>query len=226
MRLLFELMVSRKIWAPLVLISQKTKMITLLTSKTRSSLVNAIVGSGYSLNVPKYISWGTGSGTVQATDVALFNPVQVPVSGTVSTVTTTTSGDTYLCSAVLTASGACAITNIGLFDSGAVAPVGILTSQINPGATTIQISGYSSFPSSFPFNIQVLSEVMTVTSGNGTNTYNVIRGANGSSIVTTIIPSLTPVVGQAGNMFLKSSFSGIGLQYGDSIQFNISVQFI
>jgi len=201
-------------------------MITLLTSKTRSSLVNTITGSGYTLNQPQYIAWGTGSGTVQATDIGLFNPVQVPVSGTVSTITTSTSGDTYLCSAVMTASGQYSITNVGLFDTGVTPAVGTLTRQINPNDTTIQVSGYNLFPNTFPFNVQITSEVMTVISGNGTNIYNVIRGANGSSIVTTIIPSLTPVVGQAGYMFLKSSFSGIGLQYGDSIQFNISVQFI
>jgi hypothetical protein len=201
-------------------------MITLLTNQTRSSLVNVIVGSGYSLSKPQYIAWGTGSGTVQATDIALFKPIQVPVSGTVSTVTTSTSGDTYLCSATLTSSGVNSITNIGLFTTGATPAVGTLTSQVNPGATTIQISGYNAFPNTFPFNIQVLSEVMTVISGNGTNTYNVIRGVNGSSMMTTIIPSLTTVVGQAGFMFLKSSFPGIGLQYGDSIKFNISIQFI
>ena len=201
-------------------------MITLLTNKTRNSLVNAITGSGYSLAIPQFIAWGTGSGTVQATDITLFNPVQVPVSGTVSTLTTSTSGDTYLCSATLTASGHCNITNVGLFTTGATPAVGTLTSQVNPGATTIQISGYNAFPNTFPFNIQVLSAVMTVISGNGTNTYNVIRGVNGSSMMTTIIPSLTTVVGQAGFMFLKSSFPGIGLQYGDSIKFNISIQFI
>jgi hypothetical protein len=200
-------------------------MNTVLTSTTRSSLVNVIVGSGYPLNIPQFIAWGTGSGTASATDIALFNPVQTPVSGTVSTITTSTSGDTYLCSATLTASGAYCITNVGLFDSGVVPAVGTLTSQINPGATTIQVSGYNLFPNTFPFNIQVMTEVMTVTSGNGTNTYNVIRGANGSSIVTTTIPSLTPVVGPAGYMFSKSSFPPIGLQSGDSIQFNVSVQF-
>ena len=201
-------------------------MITLLTNQTRSSLVNVIVGSGYSLSKPQYIAWGTGSGTVQATDIGLFNPVQVPVSGTVSTVTTSTSGDTYLCSTIMTASGVYSITNVGLFDTGVAPAVGTLTRQINPNDTTIQVSGYNLFPNTFPFNVQITSEVMTVISGNGSNIYNVIRGANGSSIVTTIIPSLTPVVGQAGYMFLKSSFPGIGLQYGDSIQFNISVQFI
>ena len=201
-------------------------MITLLTSNTRSSLGNTIVGSGYTLNKPQYIAWGTGSGTVSASDIGLFNPIQSPVSGTVSTITTSTSGDTYLCSAVLTASGAASVTNVGLFDTGVTPAVGTLTRQINPNDTTIQVSGYNSFPNTFPFKIQVTSEVMTVTSGNGTNIYNVIRGTNGSSIVTTIIPSLTPVVGPAGYMFLKSSFPGIGLQSGDSIQFNVSIQFI
>jgi hypothetical protein len=201
-------------------------MITLLTNKTRSSLVNTIVGSGYPLNKPQFVSWGTGSGNTSASDIALFNPVQVPVSGSVSTVTTSTSGDTYLCSAIMTASGAYSITNVGLFDTSVVPVVGTLTNQVNPLDTTIQVSGYNLFPNTFPFNVQVSTEVMTVISGNGTNIFNVIRGANGSSIVTTTIPSLTPVVGQAGYMFLKSSFPGIGLQYGDSIQFNISVQFI
>ena len=66
---------------------------------------------------------------------------------------------------------------------------------------------------------------MTVTSGNGTNVFNVIRGANGSSIVLDVIPKFTPVVGPAGYMFLKSTFSSINLYPGDSLQFNISVQF-
>jgi hypothetical protein len=176
--------------------------------------------------VPKYLGWGTGSGTAQASDIALFNPFGSPVSGTVSVTTTTSSGDTFLVSTVITPSGATGITNVGLFDSNSSPAVGSLSNQVNPTDTTITVSGYSRFPNSFPFNIQVSSEVMTVTSGNGTNIYNVIRGANGSSIVTTIIPSLTPVVGPAGNLFMKSSFPAIGLQSGDSIQFNVSIQFI
>ena len=197
---------------------------TLLMSKTRSSLVNAIVGSGYALGVPKYVTWGSGIGNTQATDVALFCPAGLPVSGTVSTITTSTSGDTFLNTVVLTASGYVNITELGLFDSAVSSPVGYLSYQCNPNDLTIQISGYSNFPATFPFNIQVFQEVMTVTSGNGTNIYNVIRGANGSSMMTSTIPSLTPVVGPAGYMFMKSSFSPIGLQAGDSIQFNVSIQ--
>ena len=201
-------------------------MITVLTSKIRNSLANAIVGSGYSQSVPKYLGWGTGAGNASATDIALFNPVGAPVSGTVGVITTTTSGDTFYFSTSITPSVATGITNVGLFDSNSSPAIGYLSNQVNPTDRTITVSGYNLFPNSFPFNIQVSSEVMTVISGNGTNIFNVIRGANGSSIVTAIIPSLTPVVGPAGNLFMKSSFSSIGLQSGDSIQFNVSIQFI
>jgi hypothetical protein len=199
---------------------------TILTKKTRNSLANAIAGSGYSLSVPKYLGWGTGSGTAQPSDVALFSPVGSPISGTVSVVTSNTVGDTFFFTTSFTASGYIGITNVGLFDSNFSPVVGRLSNQVLPTDTTITVSGYNLFPNTFPFNVQILSEVMTVTSGNGTNVYNVIRAANGSSIVTTTIPSTTPVVGPTGNLFLKSSFSPIGLQAGDSIQFNVSIQFI
>lgn len=201
-------------------------MITLLTSKTRSSLANAIAGSGYSLSVPKYLAWGIGAGDTQSSDIGLFYPVGSPISGTVSVITTSSSGDTFLSSTSLTSSGSYKITEVGLFDTNSSPAVGFLSSQVNPGDKTITISGYSRFPNTFPFFVQVYEEVMTVISGNGTNIFNVIRGSNGSSMLITIIPSLTPVVGPAGNMFMKSSFPSISLAPGDGVQFNISVQFI
>jgi len=177
------------------------------------------------MSTPTYISWGTGSGTAQATDIALFNPLGTPISGTITTPTTSTSGDTFLCVATLTASGIISVTEVGLFDSQLSSAVGSLANQVNPTDTTITVSGYNGFPRAFPFNVQLSTEVMTVTSGNGTNVFNVIRGANGSSKSTNIIPTFTPVVAPSGNMYVKSSFAGIGLQAGDSIRFNISVQF-
>ena len=177
------------------------------------------------MSTPTYISWGTGSGTAQATDIALFNPIGSPVSGTVTTPTTSTSGDTFLCVATLTASGIISVTEVGLFDSKLSSAMGSLANQVNPTDTTITVSGYSGFPATFPFNVQVSTEVMTVTSGNGTNVFNVIRGANGSSRSTNIIPTFTPVVSPSGNMYVKSSFAGINLYPGDNLQFNISVQF-
>ena len=200
-------------------------MNTVLTSNTRSNFVNAITGVGYSLSEPKYLYLGTGISAALPTDIALGNPLGTPISGTVSTVTTVTSGDTYLCNGTFTASGIDSITEVGLFTSQSSSAVGSLANQVGPTDTTITVSGYSGFPGTFPFNVQVLTEVMTVTSGNGTNVFNVIRATNGSSKVTSIIPSLTPVVGPAGYMFLKSSFSAINLSPGDSLQLNVSVQF-
>ena len=201
-------------------------MITVLTSTTRSSLSNVILGSGYSLAVPNSIGWGTGTANASATNVGLSYPAGAPVSGTVSRVSNNTANDTFLCSAVLTASGTLPVSEIGLFTNTSNPPVGFLVNPISFSSNKIVLSNYNLFPNSYPFNIQVLSEVMTVTSGDGSTTFNVIRGANGSNITTTTIPALTPVVGPAGYMFMKSSFPSIGLQAGDSIQFNVSIQFI
>jgi hypothetical protein len=200
-------------------------MNTVLTSTTRSSLVNVITGSGYSIGLPKYLSFGTGLSPALPTDINLSNPLGVTITGTVSTISTVTSGDTYLCSGSFTATGITSVTEVGLFTSNSSSAVGVLASQVNPTDTTVTLNGYNAFPGTFPFNIQIASEVMTVTSGNGTNVFNVIRGANGSSSSTSIIPALTPVVGQAGYLFLKSTFPGINLYSGDTLQFNIGIQF-
>ena len=201
-------------------------MNTVLTSTTRSSLVNAITGSGYSLSQPKYLSWGTGVSPALPTDVALGNPNGPSITGTVSTISTVTSGDTYFCTGTFTSSSILSVTEVGLFTSQPSPAVGSLSSQVNPTDTTLTISGYSKFSTSFPFNVQVSSEVMTVFSGNGSNVFYVTRAANGSSKSTSIIPALTPVVAPSGNMFMKSTFSGMTLQPGDSMLFNIQIQFV
>ena len=141
-----------------------------------------------------YIGCGTGTATAQATDIALSNPYGSVISGTSGVTTTDTTGDTFLCTGTLTASGVVPISEVGLFGSQLSPTVGSLSNQVNPTDTTLTVSGYSNFSTSFPFNVQVSSEVMTATSGNGTNVFNVIRATNGSSKVTSIIPALTPVV--------------------------------
>ena len=173
-----------------------------------------------------YIGWGTGTYTAQATDLALSNPYGSVISGTSGVTTTNTTGDTFICTGTLTTSGAVTISEVGLFGSQLSPAVGSLSNQVNPTDTTITISGYSKFSTSFPFNVQVSSEVMTVLSGNGSNVFYVTRAANGSSKSTSIIPALTPVVAPSGNMFMKSTFSGMTLQSGDSMLFNIQIQFV
>jgi hypothetical protein len=172
-----------------------------------------------------YIGWGTGSGTASATDVSLFNPVGTVISGVTSAFTTSTSGDTFVSTGLLTADNYYSITEVGLFDSNSSSTVSSLSNQVNPTDTTITVSGYNLFPATFPFNVQVSSEVMEVTSGDGNSIFNVIRGANGSSRVTSIIPALTPVVLPNSNMYIKSTFAGINLLPEDSVLFKVIVQF-
>lgn len=183
------------------------------------------------MSTPYYIQWGTGSGIASGTDETLFNPVQDRVTASASQVTTTTSGDTLLISGTITSTGTQSITNVGVFTTQSSTALGSLATQLNPGVTTVSVTGYSNFPSTFPFDVQALGEVMTVVTGNGSDSWTVIRATNGSPINTNVIPAGTRLVGgnntANGSMLLKTSFgNGIALNAGDALQFKISLQFI
>jgi len=205
-------------------------MTALLTTSARSSLTSVVLGDTSSIIVPKYIEIGSILGTAQASDEIVFGPVE-RITGAVSSYTTVTSGDTFRCSGTFVFDEAQIVTNVGLFDVPTSAPIGYLLRQVNLNDTQVVISGYNNFPNnSYPFDIQVLSEVMTVISGNGTDTWNVIRAVNGSSLTLNPIPAQTQVVGANGttngNMFLKSSFPQLTLDAGSTMEFIISLQFI
>jgi len=204
---------------------------TVLTSAVRNNLALSILGSGYGAATPKYIQWGTGSAAALGTDETISDPLNNRVTATGTITTTTTSGDTLLVQGTLTSSGSQKITNLGLFTVQSSTATGTITTQLNPGATTVVITGYNNFPSTFPFDVQMLSEVMTVVTGNGTNSWTVTRATNGSPISTNVIPAGTRIVGgnntANGTMFLKTSFgAGVALNAGDALQFKISLQFI
>jgi hypothetical protein len=70
-----------------------------------------------STNTAKYVGWGTGTGQgVASTDLATAAN-ESRTSGTNSVQTTTTTGDTYRVVATITAGGARAITEAGVFDA-------------------------------------------------------------------------------------------------------------
>lgn len=79
--------------------------------------------------VPKYIGWGSGTGTTAVTDSSLFVEKDVDISGTsgsrttgtAATATTTATGDTFQVTGTRTATGAGTITNAGLFDNATIA---------------------------------------------------------------------------------------------------------
>ena len=205
-------------------------MTTLLTTQARSNLTSVVLGNTSTITVPQYVEIGDGPGNARASDQVVFGPVE-RLPGVVSSYTTTTFEDTFRCSITFVFDAAQVVSNVGLFDVPTSAPVGYLLRQVNLNDTQVVISGYNNFPNnSYPFDIQVLSEVMTVISGNGTDTWNVIRAVNGSSLTLNPIPAQTQVVGANGttngNMFLKSSFPQLTLDAGSTMEFIISLQFI
>lgn len=79
----------------------------------KSIITNRILGSG---TEPKFVAMGTGGTAEAATQTALVTEVETRTSGTSSQQTTTTTGDTYQVLGTITATGARAITESGLFD--------------------------------------------------------------------------------------------------------------
>ena len=183
------------------------------------------------MSINYYIQWGTGPSTALPTDETISDPVDNRSLMVADITTTTTSGDTLLLTGSLTSSGSQLITNLGVFTTQSSTALGSLVTQLNPGVTTVSVTGYSNFPSTFPFDVQALGEVMTVVTGNGSDSWTVIRATNGSPINTNVIPAGTRLVGgnntANGSMLLKTSFgNGIALNAGDALQFKISLQFI
>jgi hypothetical protein len=92
-------------------------MATLLVNAGKAIVTNRIIGSG---TAPQFVAWGTGAGTAAATDTTLFTETGTRTSGTQTQQTTSVTNDTYQVVGTLTAGGALAITNAGLFDAATV----------------------------------------------------------------------------------------------------------
>ena len=88
-------------------------MATLLVNAGKAIVTNRIKGAG---TEPLNAAWGTGAGTTAATDTTLFTEATPRAAGTSTQQTTSVTNDTYQVVATITAAGALAITNAGLFD--------------------------------------------------------------------------------------------------------------
>lgn len=91
---------------------------TVFTNAGKAITTNLVSGIGGT--VPKYVAWGTGSGTAAAADTTLFTESadETRTTGTPTRVTTSVTNDTYQVVGTMTvASNNKTITNAGLFDA-------------------------------------------------------------------------------------------------------------
>jgi len=198
-------------------------MSSYLVSDGRNLTVSLLVAAS---GRPSYLGFGTGSGNTSPSDQALFTEISGSrISATVSKVTTTTSGDTYQLVGTFTATSSGTLTNIGVFGTGNSPVQSQLIAPISSNSqSSIGINGYGGWPTSYPFNIQVSTEVMTAVSGNGSSLLYVTRGRNGSTALTSAAIGTT-VTQVTGTLFAKTNFGGFPITPGDTLQFTIGIQY-
>jgi hypothetical protein len=121
---------------------------TVVTNKGKAMFADRMRGTPATYtNPPKYVAMGTGATgaarTAAITDTALTTEVDTRTAGTESTVTTTTTGDTYQSVGTITAGSARAVDEAGLFDASSTGNMGASAtlSVINvPNGSSIQFT--------------------------------------------------------------------------------------
>ncbi|MFD0393350.1 hypothetical protein ACFQ3Z_16080 [Streptomyces nogalater] len=203
------------------------------TAKGREIVASRLIGSTPSQAEPKNIGWGTGAGTAASSDVAPFTEAtEARVVGTSSQVTTTSTNDTYQVTGTLTSASSQTITETFLSDSSSKPASTTLSAAVSSAsATSITVASAAGFPGSGNFHLQVDSEVMTVTAGQGTTTWTVTRGVNGSAATThssgATVTGNAPGSGSVtnGSLFVHASFTGLALNAGDSLTATTKLSF-
>ena len=210
-------------------------------TRTGDTIVAArMIGATPTQAEPKQLGWGTGGVaggpfTAAKTDVAPFTEsAETRVACTTSQVTTTYTNDTWQAVGTITSLSTQTIAEVFLSDSsskpasGTVAAGGVVGSS---SATTLNTA--ANFSPGNNGYIQIRTEVMQVTAGSGTTSLTVVRGANGSTAISTIAASDEVTGGNApgstvvtnGNLFVHSSFSGLPLSSGDSLTPTVQVSY-
>ncbi|MFF1284292.1 hypothetical protein ACFVY4_26570 [Streptomyces sp. NPDC058299] len=204
------------------------------TAKGREIVASRLIGATPSQTEPKNLGWGIGAGTAAASDIAPFQEAaEARVVGTSSQVTTTSTNDTYQVVGTLSSGSSQTITETFLSDSASKPAATTLSSAVSStSSTSISVSSASGFPGSGNYNIQIDGEVMTVTGGQGTTTWTVTRGVNGSAAAThsagaTVTGGNTPGSSavSAGNLLIHASFTGLALNSGDTLTATTKLSF-
>ncbi len=192
------------------------------TSSLRSLIVSGLVNQPL-YSGPQFLCIGNDGGTnaVSATDQALFTEVGTRISGTITQVTTTTSGDTFQWTGNIVVSGFSTITNLGLNNSLNSPIQDTLAQQVSsPTQNYIVPLNFNLWPINYPYNIQVNTEVMTVSGTNGSNLLYVNRGVNGSTPLELIAVGTT-ITQVEGTLFQHIGFGMPIFNAGDIIQLTI-----
>jgi hypothetical protein len=205
------------------------------TSKGREIVSGRLTGAASPTQLePKNLGWGIGAGTVAQNDVAPFaEAAEARVVGTSSLVTTTSANDTYQVVGTITSASNQTITETFLSDSASKPAATTANGAISTtGATSITVTSAAGFPGSGNYNIQIDSEVLLVTAGQGTTTWTVTRGVNGSTAATHLTgavitggnaPGSTAVT--SGSLLIHASFTGLALNTGDSLTATTKLSF-
>jgi hypothetical protein len=202
-----------------------------VTAKGRELVWNRMQGNG---SEPKNLAWGNNpnSLTEDAADVAMFKEAaESRVPGTSTLVTTTTTSDTYQVTGTFTSGSAQTIAEVGLSDSASKPAATTLSSGINNSVTSLTVASASGFPGSGNYYIQIDSEVMQVTGGQGTTTWTVTRGAlgttgashsSGATVTGGNAPGSTAVTN--GSLLFHSAHGAQVLANGDQVSYTLKIQ--
>lgn len=93
-------------------------MANVLTTVGKGIMTARMLGATPSQVEPKFVAWGTGSGTAAVADTTLFTEsAEARTTGTGSQVTITVTNDTHQVTGTITASAGRTITNAGVLDA-------------------------------------------------------------------------------------------------------------
>lgn len=214
-------------------------MAAVLTRSGRSHVTNRLIGAPAAGTEFKNVAWGQGIAGVQATaantDVNLFSELpEARVAGTSSQVLTTTTNDTYQVTATITATSARTVNEVALTSATAKPQTTTVSSGTIIGslsATGLTVASATGFPGAGNYFVQIRTEVVQVTAGQGTTSWTVVRGANGSTAIATIAASDVVTGGNGpgdtaitnGDISVHADFANVGLANGDSIAFTIKL---
>jgi hypothetical protein len=199
---------------------------TVYTSRAGDLITGAFV-NGTTAAAPSKVGWGTGTGTAARSDVApIIEAAEARVTGTITQQTTTVTNDTIQVVGMITSSSTQTITETIISSQSTKPQSTTLSAAITTtGATSCTVTSASGFPGSGTYYVQIDSEVIGITAGQGTTTWTITRGQNGSTAATHLInavvtggniPGSTAITN--GDLFIHSTSSpGLGLNSGDSL---------